>query len=299
MTGAAAAAPPSTLLERVCAEVREPIAHALAAAEGLKRLRLPDAAAAQLDTIAEAAEAALSLLDVAADLQKAEAGRWRSRPSRGACRKLMDDIEARWRDEAETAGVTLLVSYDGAPDCAAMIDTGRLMQVFDALIGHAMAHSQPRRDRGQPAGAPGRRRARADRPRARQRRRLSRPTTSPACSAALSDAAAAGGAGLQLELMLAERAIEAMSGTLDAKANPGPGATVSFDLAAEAAVQEAAPTTMRSAPTPRAQPTSWWSTTTPPTAWWSRRSARCSTARPSRWSTGSRRWRPPRRAATT
>src|ERR1700722_1961156 len=50
MTGAAAtAAPPSTPLERVCAEVREPIAHALAATEGVKRLRLPDAAAAQLD----------------------------------------------------------------------------------------------------------------------------------------------------------------------------------------------------------------------------------------------------------
>jgi CheY-like chemotaxis protein len=40
--------------------------------------------------------------------------------------------------------------------------------------------------------------------------------------------------GIKLELMLAERALAAMSGALVAKANPGPGATVSFDLPAEA-----------------------------------------------------------------
>ncbi len=45
---------------------------------------------------------------------------------------------------------------------------------------------------------------------------------------------------LQLQLMLAERAIEAMDGKLEAKANPGPGATVSFEFAAEAAADEAA-----------------------------------------------------------
>ena len=93
MSGAAAAAPPSTLLERVCAEVREPIAHALAAAEGLKRLRLPDAAAAQLDAIAEASEAALSLLDVAADLQKAEAGRLEITPEP----RRLQEADGRYR----------------------------------------------------------------------------------------------------------------------------------------------------------------------------------------------------------
>jgi CheY-like chemotaxis protein len=56
----------------------------------------------------------------------------------------------------------------------------------------------------------------------------------------LGDAAASGGAGLQLQLMLAERAIEAMAGGLEAKANPGPGATVSFELAAATAEDEAA-----------------------------------------------------------
>ena len=45
----------------------------------------------------------------------------------------------------------------------------------------------------------------------------------------------AGGAGLQLQLMLAQRAIVAMAGALEAKANAGSGATVSFELAVEAA----------------------------------------------------------------
>ena len=33
--------------------------------------------------------------------------------------------------------MTLLVSYDGAPDCAAMVDAGRLMQVLFNLLGNA------------------------------------------------------------------------------------------------------------------------------------------------------------------
>src|SRR5215472_4342457 len=65
---APASAQPSSLIERICAEVREPIAHALAAAEALKRLRLPEDANAHLDVIADAGQAALSLLHVAADL---------------------------------------------------------------------------------------------------------------------------------------------------------------------------------------------------------------------------------------
>src|SRR6185312_13796189 len=130
MNGAAAAPEPSTLIERVSAEVREPIAHALAAADGLKRLRLPDNAGAHLEVIVDAAQAALAMLDVAADLQKAETGRLAIAAAPRRLQELMDEMEARWRGQAETAGVTLLVSYDGAPDCAAVVDAGRLMQVF-------------------------------------------------------------------------------------------------------------------------------------------------------------------------
>jgi CheY-like chemotaxis protein len=229
----------SLLTERICAELREPIAHALAAVETLKRLRLPDDAGAHLDVIAGGAQGALSLLDVAADLRKAESGRLVIAAERRRLQELMDDIEARWGGQAETAGVTLLVSYDGAPDCAAMIDAGRLMQVFDALIGHALAHCQ----RGVVEASLQVRQAASGLAlvgRVRDNGATYPPDYLAGMFRGLSDAAAAGGAGLQLQLMLAERAIEAMAGTLEAKANPGPGATVSFELAAEAAEHEAA-----------------------------------------------------------
>jgi len=257
------------LIERICAEVREPIAHALAAADGLKRLRLPDGAIAHLETIAEAAHSTLSLLDVAADLQKAEAGRLEVTAQPRRLQELMDDIDAHWRDPATAAGVTLLVSYDGAPDCAAVIDGERLMQVFDALIGHAIAHSS----RGVIEASLQVRAAETSLTltgRVRDNGATYAPDYLAGLFRGVGDASVVGGMGIQLELMLAERAIGAMSGALEAKPNPGPGATVSFEIPAALAKDEAAAA-----------------------------ASRCSTARPSRWSTGSRRWRRPRPAATT
>jgi CheY-like chemotaxis protein len=231
----------AALIERICIEVREPVAHALAAAEGLKRMRLPDGAAAHLDTISDAARATLSLLDVAAELQKAEAGRLDIATAPRRLQELMDDIEARWRAQAEINGVTLLVSYDGAPDTAARVDAARLMQVFDALIAHAMAHSvrgvieaslqvRPREVGVSLVG------------RVRDNSATYEPDYLSGMFHPEGDAALVGGMGVKLELMLAERAITAMSGALVARANPGPGATVSFELAAEAADSEGADT---------------------------------------------------------
>jgi two-component system, sensor histidine kinase len=228
------------LIERICTEVREPVAHALAAADGLSRLRLPEGAAQHLETITEAAHTTLSLLDTAAELQRADAGRLEIAAAPRRLQELMDDIAARWRIQAEIAGVTLLVSYDGAPDCAAILDAARLMQVFDALIGHAMAHS----NRGvieaslqvRPIDT-----GFALTGRVRDNGATYAPHYLAGMFRAVGDAAHAGGMGVQLELMLAERAIAAMSGRLKAKPNPGPGATVAFEIEAPAADSAGAP----------------------------------------------------------
>jgi len=221
------------LIERICTEVREPIAHALAAADGLKRLRLPDGASAHIETIAEAAHTTLSLLDTAAELQRADAGRLEIVTAPRRLQELMDDIAARWRAQAETAGATLLVSYDGAPDCAAVVDAARLMQVFDALIGHAMAHSS----RGV-IEASLKVRAEEDGCVLTGRVRDNGATYAPDHLAGLfrgfAETVVAGGMGVQLELMLAQRTIAAMFGSLVAQPNPGPGATVSFEVAVAA-----------------------------------------------------------------
>jgi CheY-like chemotaxis protein len=228
------------LIERICTEVREPVAHALAAADGLSRLRLPEGAAQHLETITEAAQTTLSLLDTAAELQRADAGRLEIAATPRRLQELMDDIEARWRVQAEIAGVTLLVSYDGAPDCAAILDAARLMQVFDALIGHAMAHS----NRGVIEASL------QVRPidtgfsltgRVRDNGATYAPHYLAGMFLAVGDAAPVGGMGMQLELMLAQRAITAMSGALKAKPNPGPGATVAFEIEAPAADGAGAP----------------------------------------------------------
>jgi CheY-like chemotaxis protein len=231
LTGAGAS---GGLVERICLEVRAPVAHALAAAEGLQRLRLPDDAAAHLETITEATHATLALLDVAVELQRAEAGRLEIVAEPRRLQELMDGIQARWHVPAEAAGVTLLVSYDGAPDCAAMIDAGRLMQVFDALIGHALAHARrgvieaSLQVRPSPVGFNliGR---------VRDNAAAYAPSDLEAVFRGVASGDVAGGAGLQLQLMLAQRAIAAMAGVLDAKANAGSGATVSFELAVESA----------------------------------------------------------------
>ena len=225
------------LTERICAEVREPIAHALAAGEGLRRMRLPEGAAALLATIADAGQTTLALLDIAAELQKAQSGRLEIRSEPRRLQELMDDLEARWRGQAEAAGMTLLVSYDGQPDCAAMVDPGRLLQVFDAVIGHALAQSA----RGvieaslQAKPAEG---GVAITARVRDNAALYAPGYLNSLFKGGADVA--GGIGIELGLKLAERSIAAMAGHLEARANAGPGATVSFDLVAAAADREEA-----------------------------------------------------------
>ena len=234
-----AAPRPSILLETIDAEVRAPIGDALAAVESLRRVRLPEGASAYLDTIAEASGAALSLLGVAAELQMAETEQLQIAASPRRLQALMDDIEARWRGKAELAGATLLVAYDGAPDCAAVVDGDRLMQVFDSLIDHALSHAargvieatlQVRAGQGAGVVLAG-------------RVRDNGAAYSADYLAAMFDGgvvAVPGGRGMQLRLRLAERSIAAMAGVIEAKANAGRGAVVAFEIPVEVAADEGA-----------------------------------------------------------
>jgi CheY-like chemotaxis protein len=221
------------MVDRISAEIREPIANALAAAEGLRRMRLPDGALAHLDAISEAGRAAITLLETVADLQKAESGALALAPEPRRLQDLMDHLDARWRERTDAAGVTLLVSYDGQPDCVAMLDDARLFQVFDALIGHAMAYAgrgvieASLRARTEDAGVV-----------LTGRVRDNGAPYAPGYLADLfrgGDASLPGGAGVRIGLMLAERTLAVMAGRLEAAANTGPGATISFEFTAAAA----------------------------------------------------------------
>ncbi len=241
--GVAQAAPVMAgLIERITADTREPMMNTLAAVERMRRFRLPDDAAACLDTIVEASHGMLDLLETAAQLQRAQASVLQLQPEPRRLQDLMDEVEGRWGHRAEAAGLTLLVSYDGDPDCAAMADSPRLVQIFDALIGHAMANARHGvieaslkteiGERG--VFVHGRVRDNGALYEPGYLARLFDDTALPAPRAALSVA---------LGLALAGHAVSAMDGRLSAEANTGAGATISFDMtlaAAKAIVEERA-----------------------------------------------------------
>ena len=230
---------PSLLLESIDAEVRAPLGDALAAAESLRRLRLPEGASVYLDTILEAANTTLSLFGVAAEVQKAETEQLQISAAPRRLQALMDDIEARWRGKAELAGATLLVAYDGAPDCAAVVDGDRLMQVFDSLIDHALSHAA----HGVIEATLQVRTAASSVVLAGRVRDNGADYSAEYLSAMFNgDAGSAevGRRGMQLRLRLAERAIAAMAGAIEAKANAGRGAVIAFEIPAELAAGEGA-----------------------------------------------------------
>jgi CheY-like chemotaxis protein len=161
----------------------------------------------------------------------------------------MDEVEARWKDQAELAGVSLLVAYDGAPDCAAMIDSARLGQVYDALIGHALSRS------GHGVVEAALQVRAADRGFVLAGRVRDNGATYTADYLANlfqggADASGHGGAwGQRLALMLAERSIAAMAGAMDARANPGAGSVISFEFPADLADDQGAEEETAPAPT--------------------------------------------------
>jgi two-component system, sensor histidine kinase len=207
-----------------------------AALEGLARLRLPAEARAHLEIIAEAAFAARDLVETATELDRFQAGDVELAPEPICLRELTDAMEARWRRRSELAGVTLLVSYDGPPDAAALLDPARLNAAFDALVGQAVA----RTGRGVVEASL---QARAGEAGLALVGRLRDSGPVAAGEPARFDASAA-----KLKLELAARTIHAMGGRVRAAGNPGAGVTITFELEAPAADPAEAPSPPVDAP---------------------------------------------------
>ena len=70
----------------------------------------------------DAVEAAVRILEDALDLSKAEAGELELSPAPTPLRALTEDIQALWAPRASQDGVTLLVSYEGDTELAAVVD---------------------------------------------------------------------------------------------------------------------------------------------------------------------------------
>lgn len=129
---------PDFLFERVTADIRQQMDGMLALVGQLNRTRLNPDAEACVASVGEAAEGVRRVLDGARDLQSIALEGVGLSLEPLPFRDLIDDLHERWHGRAAQAGVTLLVSYDGPPDAAAMIDRVRMLQVFDGFIGEAV-----------------------------------------------------------------------------------------------------------------------------------------------------------------
>jgi two-component system, sensor histidine kinase len=130
---------PAFFFDRVTAEIRQQMEGVLALTEQLGRLRLPPDAEACVAGIEEMASGVHQLVDAARNLRKLTTEGLTLEPAPLRLRELVDEVHARWEPTAAVSGVTLLVSYDGDPEACALGDRTRLLQVFDGLIGEAVA----------------------------------------------------------------------------------------------------------------------------------------------------------------
>ncbi|MBX9802644.1 MAG: response regulator [Caulobacteraceae bacterium] len=233
----AAARAKSQFLGIMSHELRTPMNGVLAVAELLRRQPLNTQSHAHITTIVESSETLLRILQDALDLSRAEAGELELHPVPTPLRALMDEIQATWAPRASQDNVTLMVSYEGDTELAAVVDGARITQVFNNLIGNALNFA---RNGVVEAGL----KAVADGDRIHLEARIRDDGTGIAAERLdtifepFMQASGQGGAGLGLAIC--RQVIDRMGGRLWAENNPGRGATFAFDLEVERTQVEAA-----------------------------------------------------------
>ena len=218
-------------------ELRTPMNGVLAVAELLRRQPLNAQAHAHITTIVESSETLLRILQDALDLTRAEAGEMELHPRPTPLRALMDDVQATWAPRASQDNVTLMVSYEGDTELAAVIDGVRVTQLFNNLIGNALNFARNGVvEAGLKAVAVG------DRIRLEARVR----DDGTGIDADRVDAIfepfvhGSGQDGAGLGLAICHQIVNRMGGRIWAENNPGRGATFAFDLEVERTQVEAA-----------------------------------------------------------
>ena len=220
-------------------ELRTPMNGVLAVAELLRRQPLNAQSHAHINTIVESSETLLRILQDALDLSRAEAGELELHPTATPLRALMDEVQATWAPRASQDNVTLMVSYEGDTELAAVIDGARVTQLFNNLIGNALNFA---RNGVVEAGL----KAVADGDRIRLEARVR--DDGAGIDADRVDAIfepfvhGSGQDGAGLGLAICRQIVDRMGGRIWAENNPGRGATFAFDLDVERTQVEAAAT---------------------------------------------------------
>ncbi|MBS0363472.1 MAG: response regulator [Proteobacteria bacterium] len=130
---------PAFFFDRVTGEIVQQMEGVLALTNQLERMRLSTDAQSCVSGVSEAAFSVRRMMESAIALRKLNTEGLPVDPEPLRLRELVDDVHARWQPSAAMSGVTLLVSYDGEPEVCAMGDRTRLLQIFDGLVGEAVA----------------------------------------------------------------------------------------------------------------------------------------------------------------
>jgi signal transduction histidine kinase/CheY-like chemotaxis protein len=223
----AAARAKSQFLGIMSHELRTPMNGVLAVAELLRRQPLNAQAHAHVTTIVDSSETLLRILQDALDLSRAEAGELELHAETTPLRALMDDVQSLWEPRASQDNVTLMVSYEGDTDLAAVIDGVRVKQLFNNLIGNALKFARNGIvEAGLKAFANG------DRIQLEARVRDDGPGVDPDRVDEIFDPFVHGSGpdGAGLGLAICRQIVERMDGRIWAENNRGPGATFAFDI---------------------------------------------------------------------
>lgn len=220
-------------LDLIGQELRGPLDSVLAMTECLERQPLAADAQSHVQAIRESGETLQRMVSAAIDLTRAEQGLLTNKRAAVSLRGLLDDIQATWTARAAREGVHLLVSFDGDPELAALLDRDRLQQVFDNLVEAAL---QATRNGSVEVGM--KVQAEGDGVRIEGRVRDTGPGLTPDKLARVFEPTALGGWG-DLGVALARHIVINMHGCIRAESNVGAGVSMIFDLLCEQAPRAA------------------------------------------------------------
>lgn len=228
------------MVERMAVDIAAHLDGVLAITERLEQQRLTPDAAAFVRAIGDTSRDMSATVGRAVDLHRSVRGGLSLSSSPTRLRDLADAVEARWAHRAQEGGSTLLVSYDGEPECGVQVDGERLLQVIDILIENALSAGRGMTEVRLTGRSEGERITLdcqlRDNAGGQAEDRLARVSDPLGAVGAQDRSEMALGVGVAL----AQKVIGAMGGQLVAEANRGAGLTVGFSLSLEAAAAEAA-----------------------------------------------------------
>lgn len=217
----------SRFLSLLSRELRTPLNGVAAVADLLARQPLGPDAKAYVQTIVDSSETTVRILEDALDLARAQAGELPLNPRATLLQPLMDDLQSLWGPRAVQDGVSLMIGYEGDTELAAEVDSLRLRQVFNQLIGNALAYA-----RNGVVEAFLSARTDGDQVVVEARVRDNGPGVPPDRLESLFEPIYEDGKGGGLGLPMSRLVVEAMGGSIQAESNPGQGATFRFSLRA-------------------------------------------------------------------